>query len=98
MRRRWMLAMGVLDNWWGTGQVTPQQLSLGLDQPVNENKLLAQCAERLLGAQAAQNVTQQILSAQGGAPKGLLSAASDEWTGVRRNLAYMAMSPAFQWK
>jgi hypothetical protein len=98
MRRRWMLTMGLLDNWWGTGQVTPQQLSLGLAQPVNENQLLVHHAERLLGAQAAQSVTQQILSAQGAAPRGLLSAAADEWASVRRNVAYMAMSPAFQWK
>ena len=98
MRRRWMLAMGLLENWWGTGLVTPQQLSQGMQQPVNENTLLAHHAQRLLGKQAAPAVTQQILSAQGSAPKGLISAASDEWASVRRNLAYMAMSPAFQWK
>ncbi|PIT73862.1 hypothetical protein B9Z39_13795 [Limnohabitans sp. JirII-29] len=98
MRKRWMLAMGVMENWWGTGQVTPQQLSQGIAQPVDEAKLLAHHAEQLLGPQAAQSAIQKILSAQNFTPKGLLSAASDEWSGVRRNLAYMAMSPAFQWK
>ena len=98
MRRRWMLAMGLMDNWWGTGQVTPQQLSVGLGQPVNEKNLLTHHAEQLLGAQAAQSVTQQILSAQGTTPKGLISADANEWASVRRNVAYMAMSPAFQWK
>lgn len=98
MRRRWTLPMGLIDNWWGTGNIAPEHLSKGFAKPLEESALLAHHATHLLGKEQAQRALTHIATAQKTPPKRLLGAANDEWSNVRRSLAYLAMSPDFQWK
>lgn len=98
MRRRWMLPMGLIENWWATGLVGPDQLTKGFEQPWNESALLAHHANRLLGPQLAGPVRETVNRALQTPDKRWLGAGSDEWTGVRRQLAYLAMSPAYQYR
>lgn len=98
MRRRWTLPMGLIENWWATGNIAPEHLSKGFAKPVEESALIAHHAQLLLGKDQANQALAQIAAAQKTPAKRVLGAASDEWTTVRRTLAYLAMSPAFQWK
>jgi uncharacterized protein (DUF1800 family) len=98
MRRRWTLPMGLIENWWATGNIAPEHLSKGFAQPLEESALIAHHAQLLLGKDQANQALAQIAAAQKTPPKRVLGAANDEWTTVRRTLAYLAMSPAFQWK
>ena len=98
MRRRWTLPMGLMDNWWATGHITPEHLAKGFAKPVEETALIAHHAHMLLGKEHAPQALAQIASAQKTPAKRVLGVANDEWATVRRTLAYLAMSPAFQWK
>lgn len=98
MRRRWLLPMGLIENWWGTGPVGPEQLTAGLNQPIDEPLLLKRVAQRLLGHTQAQEVLQTIQQVLQTPEKRLLGASNDEWNNVRRSLAYLAMSPTFQYR
>ena len=97
MRKRWYLPVGIIENWWGTGYITAEHLSRGLDHPVDEVSLIKGLANRLLGEDAQVPLSQ--LSKKFKTPsKRLLANSQDEWGGVRRTIALLAMSPAFQWK
>jgi uncharacterized protein (DUF1800 family) len=98
MRRRWTLPMGLMDNWWATGHITPEHLAKGFAKPVEETALIAHHAQMLLGKEHAPQALAQIAAAQKTPAKRVLGVANDEWATVRRTLAYLAMSPAFQWK
>jgi uncharacterized protein (DUF1800 family) len=98
MRRRWTLPMGIIENWWATGSVGPEQLTAGFSQPFDESALLEHHAKRLLGTTHAQATLQTLKQVLQTPEKRLLGAGNDEWSSVRKSLAYMAMSPAFQYR
>jgi len=98
LRRRWTLPMGLLENWWATGVVGPEQLTAGMTQPLDESQLLKHHAQRLLGPANAAQTLSTILQALKTPDKRLLGAGNDEWQGVRRSLSYLGMSPAFQYR
>jgi hypothetical protein len=97
MRKRWYLPVGIIENWWGTGFITAEHLSRGLDHPVDEVRLIKELANRLLGEQAQAPLSQLIKKFKT-PDRRLLANSQDEWSGVRRTIALLAMSPAFQWK
>jgi uncharacterized protein (DUF1800 family) len=98
MRQRWFLPVGLLDNWWGTGFVGADKLLNVAGPKVTQEGLLEALSKRLLG-DSSQPTLQQIRYAQKlEVTKGILSQSQDEWNGIRRTLAYLAMSPQFQWK
>jgi uncharacterized protein (DUF1800 family) len=97
MRQRWFMPVGILENWWGTGFVSTDKLSAGVSEPLTQNSVLASLSQKLLGAEG-ESTLKSIIHAQSPINAGLLSPSSDEWNGIRRSVAYMAMSPQFQWK
>lgn len=98
MRQRWFLPVGLLDNWWGTGFVSSDKLSAGLGGVLTQDRLLVSFAKRLLG-EGGETQLGPVLKAQKlEATSGPMGQNQDEWTGPRRSLAYLAMSPQFQWK
>jgi len=97
IRKRWFLPLGIMDNWWGTGFITPEVLSRGIEQPIEEVSMIKDIANRLLGDDA--QVTLSQLTKNFKTPnKRLLGSGQDEWNAVRRTIALLAMSPSFQWK
>lgn len=98
LRRRWALVMGLAENSWDTGAVGPEHLASGPDAP-DAAALVARHSARLLGQPRAAAVLARL------APAGVLPAAdapppqdAQAWRAVRRSLAYVAMSPEFQWR
>ena len=98
MRRRWMLPMGLIENWWGTGSVSPEHLSAGFNIPVEENALMRVRASQLLGEQKGLEVLATIAKTEDIPSQRVLGAENNEWNLLKRNLAYLGMSPAFQWR
>jgi len=98
LRQRWFLPVGLLDNWWGTGFVSNEKLSAGLRLPQTQNQLLSSFASRLLGESGQASLDAVMKAQKLELTTGALSQYPDEWNGVRRTLAYLAMSPQFQWK
>jgi len=98
LRRRWTLPMGLIENWWATGFVGPDQLTAGFKQPFDESQLLKHHAQRLLGQAHATSTLSTINQALKTPDKRLLGAGNDEWLGMRRSLSYLGMSPAFQYR
>jgi uncharacterized protein (DUF1800 family) len=97
LRRRWALVLGLVENQWDTGEVGPEALMRGVDAP-DAAALVAHHAARLLGEGRATAVLARL------APTGVLPDASAQpqdpqaWLAVRRALAFVAMSPEFQWR
>lgn len=93
MRRRWQLVQGLADNRWGNGLLDTAPIDAAHQQagPAAET-----WAKRLLGAEAGTNDAAQVLAGLGIDPgKNMVNgkAATDE---LRRIVAFLAMSPAFQ--
>ncbi|PUE33089.1 hypothetical protein B9Z35_06095 [Limnohabitans sp. Jir61] len=98
IRQRWFLPVGLLDNWWGTGFVGTEKLLNVSGFSATHEGLLEALSKRLLG-ESSQVSLRQVRGAQKlEVTTGLLSQSQDEWNGIRRTLAYLAMSPQFQWK
>jgi uncharacterized protein (DUF1800 family) len=97
MRQRWQLPVGLLENWWGTGMVSLHTWVQRVGKPFTQERLLDTLARDLLG-EAGPATLKTILQVQAPLNPGLLSASNDEWSTLRRTIAYLAMSPAFQWK
>lgn len=99
LRRRWSLALGLMDNAWDTGRLRPEHLAHGGGAAPDAAALLRHHAAALLGGEAAADAVLRRL-----APTGVLPAAGappddpQAWPALRRSLAYVAMSPEFQWK
>jgi len=98
LRKRWTLPMGLIENWWGTGFVGPDQITAGFKAPFEESLLLKHHAQSLLGQADAIPVLRTLQQALKTPDKRWLGAANDEWASVRRHLAYLGMSPAFQYR
>ena len=97
LRQRWFLPVGLLENWWGTGYVGTDKLSAGVEGALTQDRVLAANAQRLLGVAGGAELA-KVLQVQALPNVGPLSQAPDEWNGVRRSVAYLAMGPQFQWK
>jgi uncharacterized protein (DUF1800 family) len=97
MRQRWFVPVGLMDNWWGTGFVSNEQLAKGVAKPLSQDRILDFVATTLLG-EVGKEALKKIVQIQAPMNAGLMSPTNEEWSGVRRTIAYLAMSPAFQWK
>lgn len=98
MRRRWNIPLGLIENWWATGFVGAEHLSAQFKQPLNETTLIAHHAQNMLGEGQTQETLSLMNKALQTPPKRLLGAGNDEWVQVKRQLAYIAMSPAYQYR
>jgi hypothetical protein len=98
MRRRWAIPLGLMENWWGTGALTNENFTARLSTPLEENALTKHFARRLLGKQNADPVLEVLFKTQNSTWKRFLGNDNTEWGLLKRNLAYMGMSSAFQWR
>ena len=98
MKRRWAIPMGLMENWWGTGALTNENFTARLPTPLEENALTKHFAKRLLGKQNADPVLEVLFKTQNSTWKRFLGNDNTEWGLLKRNLAYMGMSTAFQWR
>jgi uncharacterized protein (DUF1800 family) len=97
LRRRWTLALGLMENYWQTGAVTAAHLARDA-QGADAVTLLEQQAARLLSPERSRAVLQRLAQA-GVLPRAGVSALDPQGAAaVRRGLAWVAMSPEFQWR
>jgi uncharacterized protein (DUF1800 family) len=98
MRRRWMIPMGLIENWWGTGVVSTEHITAGFTAPIEENALTKHHANKLLGEKSAASVLALLAKIEDIPAKRVLGSENNEWNLLKRNIAYLGMSPAFQWR
>ena len=90
--------MGLIENWWGTGVISTEHITAGFAVPIEENALTKHHANKLLGEKSAASVLALLAKTEDIPPKRVLGSENNEWNLLKRNLAYLGMSPAFQWR
>ena len=98
MRRRWMFPWALMDNWWATGVIAPEHLSKGFALPLDEIALLKHHGELLVGPSKFNDIWTSLVKTLNIPNKRILGADNGEFNNLRHTLAYVGMSPAFQWK
>lgn len=98
MRRRWMFPWALMDNWWSTGVISPEHLNKGLALPLDEVVLLKHHGELLVGPTKFIDLWPSLVKTLNIPNKRLQGADNGEFNNLRHTLAYVGMSPAFQWK
>jgi hypothetical protein len=98
MRRRWMFPWALMDNWWATGVISPEHLSKGFAQPLDEIALLKHHGQLLIGPTKFNEMWPALAQTLNIPNKRILGADNGEFNNLRHTLAYVGMSPAFQWK
>jgi len=98
MRRRWMFPWALMDNWWATGVISPEHLSKGFALPLDEIALLKHHGQLLVGSMKFNEMWPALAQILNIPNKRILGADNGEFNNLRHTLAYVGMSPAFQWK
>ncbi len=92
LRHRWALALGLSDNWWGTG---PFDIAARLPDALDATEAVGRVHAMLTGLPPAGGTLAAILAGMRLAPDSPVSRRGDYVRLAGRMAAYCAMSPAF---
>lgn len=98
LKKRWLLPLGLIENTWGTGIVMSDHLTQLGQNAKDEHSLIRNIAEVLLGVENSKLSLSQLSRLHFTQEKKGYPMPQDEWASIKKMIAYLAMSPSFQWK